>query len=70
MTNFVYDNNHIIYNVYDVEKIIKSNINPADNYNISLYCSKCNQQIYFREATTKRKAQLCHYKNEKCFKPP
>ena len=70
MVNFVYDSNHIMYNVYDVEKLIKSNINSADDYNISLYCSICNKFVYFREATLKRKAQLCHYKNQKCIKPP
>ena len=70
MVNFVYDSNHIMYNVYDVEKLIKSNINSADNYNMSLYCLNCNKLVYFRERTAKRKAQICHFKNQRCFKPP
>ena len=69
MTEYlVYDKNNNSYNVYDVEKIINDNIKPQDKYNIELFCSICDNNIYFRAATSKRKAQLCHFKNTSCYR--
>ena len=63
---FVYDKNYNSYSLYDVEKMINDNIKPQENYNIELFCSCCHNNMYFRAATSKRKAQLCHFKNSSC----
>lgn len=67
---FVYDKHYNLFSVYDVEKIINDNIKPQENYNIELFCSCCHNNVYFRAATPKRKAQLCHFKNTSCFIKP
>lgn len=64
----VYDKNNSYYNVNEVEKIMEKSKESADNFTIELHCSYCNNFIYFRYATAKRRAQLCHYKYGKCNK--
>ena len=64
---FVFDTDNKSYTIKDVEKLIKDNLNPHENYHKPLFCSICNNPIYFREATPNRSAQLCHFKNQSCF---
>ena len=66
MIKVVYDKNYNSYSVYDVEKMINDNIKPQENYNIEIFCSCCHNNMYFRAATSKRKAQLCHFQNASC----
>jgi hypothetical protein len=67
MDYIVFDTDNKSYTIKDVEKLIKGNINPHENYHKPLFCSNCNNPIYFREATPNRSAQLCHFKNQSCF---
>jgi hypothetical protein len=67
MDYIVFDTDNKLYTIKDVEKLIKDNINPHENYHKPLFCSYCNNPIYFREATPNRSAQLCHFKNQSCF---
>jgi hypothetical protein len=63
----VFDTDNKSYTIKDVEKLMNDNINPHENYHKPLFCSHCHNNIYFREATKIRSAQLCHFKNQNCF---
>ena len=67
MDYIVFDTDNKLYTIKDVEKMINDNINPHENYNKPLFCSYCNNPIYFREATPNRSAQLCHFKKSRLF---
>ena len=47
MDYIVFDTDNKLYTIKDVEKLIKDNINPHENYHKPLFCSYCNNPIYF-----------------------